>query len=121
MQAADLTPVPVEGRTQSGWDLFLLFAAANIVATTLQVGASLGTTLPASRMWLAVGLGSVIGAAMVAALAPVGSRLGVPSMIAARAVLGHTGARLVARKGFQLFRPVALPEDKALTPQAITP
>ncbi len=96
MQAADLTPVPVEGRTQSGWDLFLLFAAANIVATTLQVGASLGTTLPASRMWLAVGLGSVIGAAMVAALAPVGSRLGVPSMIAARAVLGHTGARLVA-------------------------
>ena len=96
MQAADLSPVPVEGRTQSGWDLFLLFAAANIVATTLQVGASLGPGLPASRMFLAVGLGSVIGAAMVAALAPVGSRLGVPSMIAARAVLGHTGARLVA-------------------------
>ncbi len=96
MQAADLSPVPIEGRTQSGWDLFLLFAAANIVATTLQVGASLGPGLPASRMFLAVGLGSVIGAAMVAALAPVGSRLGVPSMIAARAVLGHTGARLVA-------------------------
>lgn len=96
MQAADLSPVPVEGRTQSGWDLFLLFAAANIVATTLQVGASLGTALPAWRMFLAVGLGSVIGAAMVAALAPVGSRLGVPSMIAARAVLGHTGAHLVA-------------------------
>jgi len=96
VQAADLTPVPVEGRTQSGWDLFLIFAAANIVATTLQVGAALGTKLPATRMWLAVGLGSVIGAAMVAVLAPVGSRLGVPSMIAARAVLGHTGARLVA-------------------------
>jgi hypothetical protein len=33
----------------------------------------------------------------------------------------YTGARLVARKGFQIFRPVALPEDKALTPQQITP
>ncbi len=96
MQAADLSPVPVEGRTQSGWDLFLLFAAANIVATTLQVGASLGAGLPLTRMWLAVGTGSVLGAALVAALAPVGSRLGVPSMIAIRAALGHTGARLVA-------------------------
>jgi hypothetical protein len=32
-----------------------------------------------------------------------------------------TGARLVARKGFQLFRPVALPEDRALEPVQITP
>lgn len=96
MQAADLTPVPVEARTQSGWDLFLLFAAANIVATTLQVGAALGAGLSLPRMWLVVGSGSVLGAALVALLAPVGSRLGVPSMVAIRAVLGHTGARLVA-------------------------
>jgi hypothetical protein len=33
----------------------------------------------------------------------------------------YTGARLVARKGFQLFRPVALPEDAALEPQPVTP
>jgi len=33
----------------------------------------------------------------------------------------YTGARLVARKGFQLFRPVALPEETALVPQQITP
>lgn len=96
MQAADLSPVPVEARTQSGWDLFLLFAAANIVATSMQVGASLGAGLSPVRMAVAVGLGSVLGAAIVAALAPVGSRLGVPSMIAARAVLGHRGAHLVA-------------------------
>lgn len=96
MQAADLSPVPRSGQTQSGWDLFLLFAAANIVATTMQVGASLGPGLSPGRMWLGVGLGSVIGAAMVAALAPVGSRLGVPSMVATRAVLGHTGAHAVA-------------------------
>jgi hypothetical protein len=33
----------------------------------------------------------------------------------------YTGARLVARKGFQMFRPVALPEDAALEPAQITP
>ena len=33
----------------------------------------------------------------------------------------YTGARLVARKGFQLFRGVALPEDAALEPAQITP
>ncbi len=32
-----------------------------------------------------------------------------------------TGARLVARKGFQLFRPVTLPADRALEPTQITP
>lgn len=96
MQAADLSPVPRQSRTQSGWDLFLVFAAANIVATTLQVGASLGSGLSVGAMFAVVGPGAVAGAALVAALAPVGSRLGVPSMVAARAVLGHTGARLVA-------------------------
>jgi len=96
VQAADLSPVPVEGRTQSGWDLFLLFAAANIVATTMQVGASLGASLAPARMLAVVVAGAALGAALVAALAPVGSRLGVPSMIAARDPLGIAGAQLVA-------------------------
>ncbi|MFN7978741.1 MAG: cytosine permease [Vicinamibacterales bacterium] len=96
MQAADLSPVPVEARTQSGWDLFLLFAAANIVATTMQVGASLGSGLAPERMLAVVVAGACLGAALVAALAPVGSRLGVPSMVAARDPLGFRGARLVA-------------------------
>ena len=96
MQAADLSPVPVAGRTQSGWDLFLLFAAANIVATTMQVGASLGAGLAPARMLAVVVAGACLGAALVAALAPVGSRLGVPSMIAARDPLGIAGAQLVA-------------------------
>ena len=100
MHAADLAPVPASERTQSGWDLFLVFAAANIVATTLQVGASLDATLPPGRLLAVVTVGAALGAGIVAALAPVGSRLGVPSMIAARDPLGHTGARLVA---FVLF------------------
>ena len=96
MQAADLSPVPVASRTQSGWDLFLVFAAANIVATTLQVGASLGASLAPGRMLAVVVAGACLGAALVAALAPVGSRLGVPSMIAARDPLGIAGAQIVA-------------------------
>lgn len=96
MQAATLTPVTAGAQTQSGWDLFLIFAAANIVATTLQVGASLGAVTSATAVMGLVAAGATIGAGLVAVLAPVGSRLGVPSMVAARAVLGHTGAAVVA-------------------------
>ena len=96
MEAADLAPVAPEAQTQSGRDLFLIVAAANIVATTLQVGASLAQ-LPSSA-WMAalVLVGVPLGSALVAGLAPVGSRYGVPSMVAVRAVLGHRGAALVA-------------------------
>jgi NCS1 family nucleobase:cation symporter-1 len=96
VHAADLAPVAPESQSQSGWDLFLIFAAANIVATTLQVGASLAA-LPSTAWMVALVLGGVpAGAALVAALAPVGSRLGVPSMVAMRAVLGIRGAAVVA-------------------------
>ena len=96
MQAADLRPVSAADRTQSAFDLFLIFAGANIVATTLQVGASLGGDLPVGQVIAVVGVGSVFGAWLVAALAPAGSRLGVPSIVATRAVLGFRGASLVA-------------------------
>jgi purine-cytosine permease-like protein len=96
MQAAQLGPVAPHERTQSALDLFLIFAGANIVSTTLQVGAALaGDYTPAASMGLILG-GSVMGAALVGALAPLGPRLGVPSVIAARAALGTRGAALVA-------------------------
>jgi len=95
MQAADLRPVPPAERTQSGIDLFLIFAGANIVATTLQVGAALAALGPGDAFGLFL-VGSVVGAALVAALAPVGSRLGVPSIVAARAALGWRGAQALA-------------------------
>jgi purine-cytosine permease-like protein len=96
VDAADLSPVASESQTQSGWDLFLIFAAANIVATTLQVGASLAALPSSTWMAVLVLVGVPIGSALVAALAPVGSRLGVPSMVAMRAVLGFHGAGVVA-------------------------
>ena len=96
MHAADLSPVAPESQTQSGRDLFLIFAAANIVATTLQVGASLAAVPSSAWMLGLVLVGVPLGAGLVAALAPVGSRLGVPSMVAVRAVLGFRGAAIVA-------------------------
>ncbi|MBY0493775.1 MAG: cytosine permease [Cyanobacteria bacterium] len=96
MDAADLSPVPEAQRTQPTFDLFLIFIAANVVATTLQTGAVLGSRYGGN---IALGLtvvGAAFGALLVALLAPVGSRWGVPSMIAARLPLGYRGAQLVS-------------------------
>ena len=96
MDAADLSPVPEAQRTQSPFDLFLIFAAANVVATTMQTGAALGLRYGESQAIAIALAGAVFGALLVAVLAPVGSRTGVPSMIAARAPLGYRGAQIVS-------------------------
>ena len=96
MEAADLSPIPESARTQPAFDLFLIFAAANVVATTMQTGAVLGSGYGVRNALLVVVSGALFGALLVALLAPVGSRSGVPSMIAARAPLGLHGARVVS-------------------------
>jgi NCS1 family nucleobase:cation symporter-1 len=96
MEAADLSPIPEQNRTQSPFDLFLIFAAANVVATTMQTGAVLGSSVGAAWVWPLFISGGVVGAALVAVLAPIGSRFGAPTIIAARAPLGRYGAGLVA-------------------------
>src|SRR5687768_13782758 len=96
MDAADLSPVPEAQRTQPAFDLFLIFAAANVVATTLQTGAVLGARYGSTDVVVLVVAGACFGALLVALLAPVGSRSGVPSMIAARAPLGYRGAQAVS-------------------------
>jgi NCS1 family nucleobase:cation symporter-1 len=96
MHGADIRPVDSVAQNQSTLDLFLIFVGANVVATTFQVGASLASSFTiAATLWL-IAIGSAAGAALVAALAPLGSRLRVPSVIAARPALGFTGAGLVA-------------------------
>ena len=96
MQAVEIGPVAAGERTQPAFDLFLIFAGANIVATTLQVGASLAAPLPWKEALALIAAGSVAGSLLVAVLSPVGPRLGVPSVVAARAALGLRGAGLVA-------------------------
>jgi NCS1 family nucleobase:cation symporter-1 len=96
VDAADLSPVPESARTQPALDLFLIFVAANVVATTMQTGAALGSRYSGNA---AIGIamaGAVFGAALVAILAPIGSRSGLPSMIAARSALGYRGAQIVS-------------------------
>jgi purine-cytosine permease-like protein len=96
MDAADLAPVPESARTQPAFDLFLIFAAANVVATTMQTGAVLGSRYGSSQMLPVVVAGACGGALLVALLAAVGSRSGVPSMVAAREPLGFRGAQVVS-------------------------
>jgi NCS1 family nucleobase:cation symporter-1 len=96
MNAADLAPVPVEERTQSALDLFLIFAGANVVATTFITGAAVKAGLPFTDAMIVICIGSIVGALLVALLVPVGSKWGVPSIIALRAPLGRPGAHIVA-------------------------
>jgi purine-cytosine permease-like protein len=96
VNSVELGPVPTGERQQSGLDLFLIFAGANIVATTLQVGAGLAGTFTTRTALGVIVVGAVTGGALVAALAPIGPRLGVPSIVAARAALGFSGAQLLA-------------------------
>ena len=96
MHAADVNPIEPSAQTQSAADLFLIFVGANVVATTFQVGASLSPSFAIRDALILITIGSVVGAALVAALAPVGSRLRVPSIIAVRPALGTSGAAIVA-------------------------
>lgn len=96
MRPVDLSPISADSQTQRPFDLFLIFAGANIVATTLQVGASLPPGLGIGHSLVIIGAGAVAGAALVAALAPIGTQLRVPSIVAARAVLGFSGAQTLA-------------------------
>ena len=96
MDAADLSPIPETRRTQPAFDLFLIFLAANVVATTLQTGAVLASRYGGRDAMVLVVVGALVGALLVAVLAPVGSRFGVPSMVAARDPLGLRGAQAVS-------------------------
>ena len=96
MNAADIRPAAPAEQVQSTLDLFLIFVGANVVATTFQVGASLASSFTLATTMTLVAVGSVAGATLVAALAPLGPRLRVPSVIASRPALGFVGAGLVA-------------------------
>jgi NCS1 family nucleobase:cation symporter-1 len=96
MRPVDLSQIPEADQAQPPFDLFLIFAGANIVATTLQVGASVAQRLPVGAALGVIFIGAIGGAALVASLAPIGTRLRVPSIVAARAPLGMAGAQALA-------------------------
>jgi NCS1 family nucleobase:cation symporter-1 len=96
MNPVDLNPIAPADRRQAPFDLFLIFAGANIVATTLQTGASLVPAFGLPGALALVAAGSLAGSLLIGVLSELGPRLGVPSVIAARAALGLRGAGLVA-------------------------
>ena len=96
MQSVELGPVAPADRTQSALDLFLIFVGANVVATTLQIGASFAGKASFGQASIIIIAGALGGAVLVAALVPIGTRLGVPSIVASRAALGFSGAGLLA-------------------------
>ena len=71
MHSVELGPVDERDQTQRPFDLFLIFVGANIVATTLQVGASL-PDMPLAASLAAIAAGSLGGALLVGLLAPIG-------------------------------------------------
>ncbi|MGQ0734458.1 MAG: cytosine permease [Acidobacteriota bacterium] len=96
MRAVDLSPIRDDEQTERPFDLFLIFVGANIVATTLQVGASLPSSFTLRVALAVIAVGAIGGAGLVAALAPIGTRLRVPSIVATRAALGLSGASTLA-------------------------
>lgn len=96
MKSVDLAPIGPTDQTSAPLDLFLIFVGANIVATTLQVGASLPATLTATAAFGVLVVGILGGSLLTGVLAPVGSRLRVPSIVATRATLGTGGAQVLA-------------------------
>lgn len=96
MRPVDLAPIGPDDQTSSPIDLFLIFVGANIVATTLQVGASLPPSFTAGAAFTVMAVGAISGALLTAVLAPVGARLRVPSIVATRAALGTSGAQALA-------------------------
>jgi purine-cytosine permease-like protein len=99
VESVELGAVAEQHQTQSGSDLFLIFAGANIVATTLQMGTYLPAFTVATAL-MVIAAGAIGGGLLVAVLAPIGSTLRVPSIVATRAALGFHGAQMVA---FLLF------------------
>jgi len=96
LSAIEIGRVPDSERTQSPLDLFWIWAGADIVATTFAVGASLTPAFETRTALALMLVGSFAGALLIAALAPLGPKLGVPSIIAARAALGIRGAGVIA-------------------------
>jgi NCS1 family nucleobase:cation symporter-1 len=92
----DLAPVPDERRTASVLDVLLVFAGANIVTTTLVTGGSIATAFSWPRTLAIIAFGTVAGVAILALLARLGPRFGLPTMVLLRQPFGARGAEAIS-------------------------
>jgi len=92
----DLRPVPAARRTASTLDVLLLFAGANIVTTTLVTGGALAPSFSFAQAVVLIVCGGALGTALIAVLARLGPRYGLPSMVLLRHPFGQRGAALIS-------------------------
>jgi putative hydroxymethylpyrimidine transporter CytX len=92
----DLAPVALERRTASVLDVLLVFAGANIVTTTLVTGGSIASAFSWPRTLAVIAVGTLAGVAILALLARLGPRFGLPTMVLLRQPFGDRGAEAIS-------------------------
>jgi NCS1 family nucleobase:cation symporter-1 len=100
---AGIEPVSSEQRTLGGWDFFLLWAGAAVSLAEIWAGGLIGPLGLGLGLW-AILIGHLIGNTPLALGGVIGSRWGIPSMVAVRASFGLRGSYLAAAlNGIQLI------------------
>jgi len=97
VESRTIEHIPVDERHGRARDLFTVWFGSNIMLLTIITGA-LSTTVFGLPLWaavLAVVLGNVIGAVVMALHAAQGPQMGVPQMLQTRAQFGSYGSLLV--------------------------
>jgi putative hydroxymethylpyrimidine transporter CytX len=89
-------PVPVERRRLRSFDLAVLWGDLAVSLLVMVAGALLVPALGARDALLAIVVGNVLGAALLALAGMVGSATGVPTMVALRPALGIRGSYLAS-------------------------
>ena len=92
----DLGPVPADKRTASVLDVLLVFAGANIVTTTIVTGGSIANAFSWPDTVFVIVAGTLLGVALLALLARLGPRFGLPTMVLLRQPFGHRGAEAIS-------------------------
>ena len=87
-----IDPIPPEHRSLSGFDLAVLWGDLGIGVLVLVTGALLVPGLGFARAMVAIVLGSVVGAGLLALIGVAGARHGVPTMVLFRPLLGRRGS-----------------------------
>lgn len=87
-------PVPVEARRLGFWDFVVLWGDLGIGLLVLLAGSFLVPGLGFGPALAAILLGSALGSGLLALAGVIGSRTGVPTMVALRPMLGIRGSYL---------------------------
>jgi nucleobase:cation symporter-1, NCS1 family len=97
VEESTIRPIPDDERHGTARDLFTIWFGSNMMILTIVTGA-LATTVFAQSFWsaaIAIVLGNLIGAVVMALHSAQGPRLGVPQMLQTRGQFGSYGYLLV--------------------------